>query len=188
MMSQNDPLDVLEAAGETAQKAFMTRRRWLQAGTASALGAVGYGYYYTQQPYRPTLRFDGRYAYAGPELPPVIHAVVQYANEIQGRPYAKGGGHQFLFDHAFDCSGAISHVLYRAGLLTGPLTSEDFAKFGQPGPGHYVTLFVKPGAHVFMAVCGLRFDTSGGKDNEGPRWRASARDASDFKTRHPMSL
>lgn len=187
-MSQNDPLDVIEDASKTAHKELMTRRRWIQAGSASLLGAAGLGYYYSQQPYRPTLHFDGRYAYAGPELPPLVHAIVRYANEIQGRPYERGGGHQVLFDHAFDCSGSISHVLYRAGLLTGPLTSEGFAKFGQKGPGRYVTLFVKPKSHVFMAVCGLRFDTSGGKDNEGPRWRATARDARGFETRHPVSL
>lgn len=178
----------MEDDSDITQPSFISRRRWLQIGSLSFISAAGIGYYYQHNPHRPTLHFDGRYAYAGQELPPLVHSIVRYANEIQGRPYERGGGHQFLFDNAFDCSGAISHILYRAGLLTGPLTSEGFAKFGQKGPGQYVTLFVKPKAHVFMAVCGLRFDTSGGKEGEGPRWRATPRDAQEFETRHPQYL
>ena len=167
--------------------AGLNRRQWLVGGSVSALGMIGAGYYYYQAA-QPHLNFDGQYAYAGPELPPVIQAVVQFANELQSRPYVTGGGHQVLFDYGFDCSGAVSHVLYRAGLLRGPLTSAGFANYGQRGAGRYITLFVKPGAHVFMSICGLRFDTSGGMAGEGPRWRPSSRNANDFQIRHPYNL
>ena len=166
----------------------LSRRRWLIGSGLSALGLAGGGYYYWRNYQQPHLVFDGQYAHAGPELPPVIHAIVQFANELQGRPYEAGGGHQVLFDDGFDCSGAVSHILYRAGLLSGSLTSSSFARYGQPGAGRFVTLFVRPGSHVFMAVCGLRFDTSGGQKGEGPRWRPTPRDPSGFMIRHPVNL
>lgn len=167
--------------------AKMTRRRWLIGSTVSALGMAGAGYYYYSNP-QPYLIFDGQYARPGPDLPPVVHAIVQYANELQARPYVTGGGHQVLFDYGFDCSGAVSHVLYRAGLMRGPLTSEGFASYGQLGPGRYVNLFVKPREHIFMSVCGLRFDTSGGTSGEGPRWRPAPRNPGGFQVRHPVNL
>jgi hypothetical protein len=174
---------------QEVQKLF-NRRKWLKTTSMSALGVAGagIGYYYWAPPAMPTLRFDGTYAYAGQELPPAVQHVVRYANEILGRPYERGGGHQKLFDEGFDCSGAISHVLFRAGLLQSPQTSAGFARYGQSGPGKYITLFVKPGEHVFMSVCGLRFDTTGGRAGEGPRWRASPRDPSGFVNRHPAGL
>lgn len=170
---------------ERVKQWAVTRRRMLKLGGFSALGAIGggVGYYYYQRV--PLLGFDGVFAYARPEHPPVVQAIVQYANEMQNKPYVMGGGHRVLFDQGFDCSGSVSHILYRAHLIEGPRTSVSFANYGEPGPGTYVTVFVKPGQHVFMSVCGLRFDTSGGQPGEGPRWHSSARDPSGFITRHP---
>lgn len=182
----NDEPDFSDMKG--SRFAGLTRRRWLLGSTVSALGLAGGGYYYWSQYAQPHLTFDGRYAYAGPELPPVIHAIVQFANELQSTPYETGGGHRLLFDNGFDCSGAVSHILYRAGLLGGSLTSEGFARYGLDGPGRYVNLFVKPREHVFMAVCGLRFDTSGGAKGEGPRWRPMPRRPDGFRIRHPANL
>lgn len=153
--------------------------------SAGALGLGGAAYYWVYPPLIPPLVFDGRFAYARAEHPAVVHALVRYCNEIQGKPYKSGGGHRFLYDDGFDCSGSISHVLCRAGLLSQPLDSRRFADYGHPGPGRYVSLFVKPGQHVFMSVCGLRFDTSGGKAGEGPAWRARPRDPQGFINRHP---
>lgn len=164
------------------------RRSWLIGDAVSALGAVGGSYYYWQTSRAPHLVFDGQYAHAGPELPPVIHAIVQYANELQSLPHERGGGHRVLFDDGFDCSGAISHILFRAHLLKAPLTSSSFASYGLPGAGRFVTLFVRPGSHVFMTVCGLRFDNAGGGKGEGPRWRPTPRDPKGFIIRHPMNL
>ena len=164
----------------------LSRRRWLYSGALSALAPAGGGYYYVQRV--PRLGFDGRYAYATPEMPPAVHAIVQYANQIQGMPYEPGGGHRVLFDDGFDCSGALSHVLYRAGLLRGPLTSASFAHYGLPSLGRFVTLFVRPGSHVFMVVCGLRFDTTGGRKGEGPRWRTTPRQTQGFNARHPLNM
>ena len=166
----------------------LDRRRWLKLGGLGALAAAsgGVGYYWHTQV--PLLDFDGRYAHATTAHPPVIHQIVAAANQLQDKPYKPGGGHQVLYDNGFDCSGSISHILYRVGLMLRPLNSQGFASYGLNGPGAYLTLFVRPGQHVFMSVCGLRFDTSGGARGEGPRWRSAARDAEGFTNRHPHGL
>ena len=175
--------------GDVVTSAGFDRRKFLKSLSASALGITGGGIiYYYQRPRILPLHFDGVYAQARPEHPPAIHAVVQYCKEIQGKPYVRGGGHKVLFDEAFDCSGSISHVLFRAGLLDRPLTSSGFASYGLPGPGSFLSLFVKPGSHVFMSVCGLRYDTTGKKSSSGPAWRQEPRNPSGFINRHPRGL
>lgn len=134
------------------------------------------------------LRYDGRYVSAHVGLPAQVQYAVSAGNSIQNKPYRRGGGHASVNDNAYDCSGSVSYVLIKAGLLRAPLPSTGFASYGLPGPGKYITIYVKPGEHVFMTVCGLRMDTSGGHDDEGPRWRAKPRSASGFIMRHPAGF
>ncbi|MBX7212106.1 MAG: hypothetical protein K1X78_27615 [Verrucomicrobiaceae bacterium] len=134
------------------------------------------------------LRFDGRQAAAPSTAPVQVKYAVGAANSIQNKPYRRGGGHGSVEDNAYDCSGSVSYVLIKAGLLRSPLPSSGFASYGLPGPGRYITIYVKPGEHVFMTVCGLRMDTSGGHDDEGPRWRAKPRTADGFIMRHPAGF
>ena len=136
----------------------------------------------------PALFFDGQRAYATGYHPLYIHHIVSHANALAHLPYKLGGGHRQLIDNGYDCSGSISYVLFRSGLLTAPLTSIQFAQFGNPGPGRYVTLYVKPGEHVFMTVCGLRYDTSGTVFHEGPRWRTTPRNYHGFLQRSIAGL
>lgn len=165
------------------------RRRWLKLGMWGALGTIGGGMsYYMAPPAIVPLYFNGLYAYAHDSHPAVVHQLVAAANELVREPYKWGGGHKFLWDNGFDCSGSVSHVLYRAQLLSQPLTSSAFAHYAWPGPGSYVTLFVNPGHHVFMQICGLRFDTSGTRAGEGPRWRTASRSYKGFYPRHPAWL
>lgn len=166
------------------------RRRWLKLGLWGALGSIGGlgGYYHGTAPPVAPLYFNGLYAYAHVTHPPVIHQLVAAANELVDKPYKWGGGHHYLFDSGFDCSGSVSHVLYRAGLLDRPLSSSAFVNYALPGQGCYVTLYVKPGHHVFMDICGLRFDTSGSREGEGPRWRIASRSYAGFYPRHPVQL
>lgn len=134
------------------------------------------------------LRFDGRYAEVPITFPrPVLHAVYA-ANTLQGKPYRMGGGHSRLYDSAYDCSGSISYILFHSGLLRSPLSSKEFANYGQPGPGRFITIYVKPGDHVFLTICGLRLDTTGGREGEGPRWRPKPRSTAGFIARHPPGL
>lgn len=179
--------EALDDSPEARAVRGLGRRRWLKLGGLGALAATAGGGYLWQRS-MPLLHFDGRHAHATAYHPPVIHQVVAFANQLLDKPYKTGGGHQVLFDNGFDCSGSVSHILYRAGLLVRPLNSRSFATYGAAGAGAYITLFVKPGQHVFMSVCGLRFDTTGGKPGEGPRWRPTARDTAGFFNRHPPGL
>lgn len=165
------------------------RRRWIKLGMWGALGTIGggLGYHLVPSAIVP-LYFDGLHAFAHESHPAIVHVLVATANQLVGKPYRRGGGHQVLFDNGFDCSGSVSHVLYRAKLLDGPLNSTGFARYAWPGPGNYLTVFVKPKHHVFMRICGLRFDTSGGQAGEGPRWRLAERSYAGFYTRHPAWL
>lgn len=131
----------------------------------------------------PALFFDGRHAHATGYHPLYIHHIVYHANALAHLPYKVGGGHRDLVDEGYDCSGSISYVLFCSGLLKYSLTSTQFAQYGNPGPGEYVTLYVKPGEHIFMTVCGLRYDTSGAVRHEGPRWRTAPRNYSGFQQR-----
>ena len=134
------------------------------------------------------LHFDGRYALVPATFHPVIHHAVHAGNRLQTKPYRHGGGHKRLEDSAYDCSGSVSYVLIRAGLLRSPLSSDTFARYGHPGPGRFITIYVKPGEHVFMTICGLRFDTTGGHESEGPRWRPQPRSTEGFILRDPPGL
>lgn len=118
-------------------------------------------------------------------LPVQVMYAVNAANHLQTSPYVFGAGHRRIEDSAYDCSSAVSYVLVKSGFLDRPLTSRQFASFGEPGPGRFITLWVKPGHHVFMTLCGLRLDTSGGATAQGPRWRTQGRSHDGFIPRHP---
>jgi len=137
----------------------------------------------------PVLSYDGRYAHAGPEMPLPVQIAVEAANRLQGKPYVWGGGHKYLYDRGYDCSGSVSHVLHQAALLPGPRLSQDFRNYGLPGPGRFITIYAR-GGHVFLSVCGLRFDTSdiGSGRGDGPRWRPTARNPRGYALRHPPGL
>lgn len=160
----------------------------MKLGMWGALGSVGGLIYHLAPSAVVPLYFNGLYAFAHYTHPPIVHQLVAAANELVDKPYKLGGGHRLLFDNGFDCSGSVSHVLYRAKLLDRPLTSAAFARYALPGHGNYVTVFVKPGHHVFMQICGLRFDTTGPRAHEGPRWRIPSRSYRGFAARHPAWL
>lgn len=136
----------------------------------------------------PLIRFDGRYASCSASLPGQVQYLINAANHLQSSPYVRGAGHGRVEDRAYDCSSSTSYTLIKAGLLKSPLTSAGFANYGAPGEGRFITIWVKPGEHVFMTVCGLRLDTSGGKASEGPRWRTKGRSYAGFTPRHPFGF
>jgi hypothetical protein len=134
------------------------------------------------------LSFNGRFAAAPAHLPAPVQYAVAAGNQLQNKPYVRGGGHRNVIDSAYDCSGSVSYTLINAGLLSRPLSSKEFANFGEAGPGKFITIYVKPGEHVFMSICGLRLDTTGGSEGQGPRWRPTARSTNGFILRHPFGL
>lgn len=134
------------------------------------------------------IRFDGRFASCSASLPAQVQYAINAANHLQSSPYVRGAGHGRVEDMAYDCSSSVSYTLIKAGLLRAPLTSQSFASYGEAGQGRFITIWVKPGEHVFMTICGLRLDTSGGARGEGPRWRAKGRNMDGFIARHPFGL
>jgi peptidoglycan hydrolase-like protein with peptidoglycan-binding domain len=141
-----------------------------------------------QTPVAPaTIGPDRRTAIAPAGAPPAVAQVIAAANEITRTHYRYGGGHGRGFDDtAFDCSGAVSHALHGAALVTTPLDSTQFERWGSAGRGRWITVYANAG-HAYMVVAGLRFDTSGPGES-GPRWRPQARSSAGFTARHPAGL
>ena len=135
------------------------------------------------------LRTDGRAAIPS-GAPLRVRAIIAAANRIIGRRYKWGGGHARLNDSGYDCSGSVSYALIRSGELAGPLVSGGFARWGERGPGAYVTIYANRG-HVYMEVAGLRFDTSAVGDpagRDGVRWRPAIGRRPTFAVRHLPGL
>jgi cell wall-associated NlpC family hydrolase len=123
-------------------------------------------------------------ALAPPNAPGPIKAAISGANEIVGRPYVWGGGHQSWYSAGYDCSGAVSYALGAAGLLSAPLDSTRLESWGDPGPGHWLTVYANAG-HAYAVIAGLRFDTVGDARGTGPRWHAEGPYPQGFVARHP---
>ena len=123
-------------------------------------------------------------AYAPPDAPAEVEKVIRAGNVVARAPYRWGGGHGRWLDDGYDCSGSVSFALFAGGLLDGPLNSSGLARWGKRGPGKWITVFANDG-HVFMAVGGLRFDTSGRDSrNGGSRWQLNPRGTGGFAVRH----
>jgi cell wall-associated NlpC family hydrolase len=133
----------------------------------------------------PSVRSDGT-AVAPRSVPDVVAVVIAAGNEIATKPYKWGGGHGAWSDTGYDCSGSVSFALAGAGLLDSPLDSRGFMRWGDAGPGRYISIYANDG-HAFMVVAGLRFDTSGAQG--GTRWQpANGRSYDGFVVRHPPGL
>jgi peptidoglycan hydrolase-like protein with peptidoglycan-binding domain len=133
------------------------------------------------------LSSDGHTAQAPAGAPAEVQEVIAAANEITDTPYRYGGGHGNGFnDTAFDCSGAVSHALHGANMVTRPLDSTDFESWGSSGRGQWITVYANSG-HAYLVVAGLRFDTSGSGES-GPRWRTTTASTSGYVARHPAGF
>ena len=132
-------------------------------------------------------------AYAPYDAPAAVVRVIDAANQIVRTPYRWGGGHGSFNDTAYDCSGAVSFALNGGNLLTSPLGSSSFMRWGVGGRGRWITVYTNPG-HAFLVVAGLRFDTGmrdrrvrGTYPGSGPRW-GRARPTRGFAARHPSGF
>jgi peptidoglycan hydrolase-like protein with peptidoglycan-binding domain len=133
-----------------------------------------------------TLAPDGRTALAPAGAPPAVQAAIAAANRITSTPYRYGGGHGDFEDVAYDCSGAVSYALHGAGLLDSPEDSSRLMRYGESGPGTWITVYAR-GSHAYVVIAGLRFDTSGSGE-KGPRWRPEPRSGRGYTVRHPPGL
>jgi hypothetical protein len=128
-------------------------------------------------------------AYAPSNAPDSVKHAIWAVNTICRRPYVWGGGHGSFHDYGYDCSGTVSFALHYAGLLSSPIPSGDFLRYGQRGRGRWFTIYSRHG-HVWAMIAGLRLDTTdlryGG--DVGPRWHDDGRDTWGFEARHPVGL
>jgi hypothetical protein len=132
-----------------------------------------------------TLGPDGL-AIAPAGAPPQVAALIAAGNQIAKLPYRYGGGHGDFDDTAYDCSGSVAFALHGAGLLDATLDSSALARWGEAGPGTWLTIYAKK-THAYLIVAGLRFDTSG-RRTTGTRWQAAPRSARGFTLRHRAGL
>ncbi|MFN8215144.1 MAG: lytic transglycosylase domain-containing protein [Solirubrobacterales bacterium] len=120
--------------------------------------------------------------------------------------YVWGGSHGASPTPAngpFDCSSAVSHLLQVGGFHNPTMDTRALAGWGEPGPGRWVTIFVKPygeQAHTFIRFAadvtpaGKRYwGTSGAVEpGHGPGWipeaTFSAGYLAGFQQRHPAGL
>ncbi len=142
---------------------------------------------------------DGTAA-APQDAPAAVKLAIAAANEIHTKPYPVPDVHYGSLAQlwpAYDCSGTVSYVLYRAGLHTAwPDVSGTLEQWGLPGPGRWITVYADSG-HTWIVIAGLAFDTAdyGGPNiplGSGPRWRqnplGNLADGRSYVTRHPPGL
>ncbi len=142
---------------------------------------------YQYEPGKTAILRNGK-AIAPKNAPSQVKRAIAAANSIVNKRYRLGGGHRRHHDTHYDCSGSTSFVLKEAGLLTKTRNSAGFLNYGQRGPGEWISVYAKRG-HVFLVICGLRFDTTGNRRRgEGPRWRVEGRNTKRFLVRHPTGL
>lgn len=125
-------------------------------------------------------------AVAPQNAPDSVKAMIAAGNKIAKTPYIYGGGHGSWEDKGYDCSGSVSYALHGAGLLDASMASGGFMTWGNGGPGQWVSMYANEG-HIYMVVAGLRFDTSGAKQ-DGTRWHATSRPTKGYVVRHPDGL
>ncbi len=126
-----------------------------------------------------------RAQHSGP-TPARVTAAVDAADIIADTPYIWGGGHDGFQALGYDCSGSVSWVLHGAGLLDQPLTSGELERYGDPGPGRWITIYANA-VHTFMVIGGWRYDT-GNLPSTGTRWSDTGRSTAGFVARHPPGL
>ena len=147
------------------------------------------------------IQSDGSAA-APADAPTAVKLAIAAANQIHAHPYAIGpapvhyGALSSLWP-AYDCSGAVSYVLYKAGLHSvWPDVSGTLERWGQPGPGRWITVYANC-RHTFIDIAGRAFDTAdyGGPNlpaGSGPRWRqnptGNLADGLAYVARHPAGL
>ena len=129
----------------------------------------------------------GGIAYAPANAPMAVKNAIWAVNAIIRKPYRWGGGHATFFDVGYDCSGSVSFLLHNAGVLDAPTPSKGLLSWGQAGRGRWITVYTRSG-HAFAIVAGLRLDTTGKSEREGPRWHSDFRDLGKFAARHPPGM
>jgi len=135
---------------------------------------------------------------AAPErAPAAVKRLIAAGNELVGKPYLWGGGHGTplgSISQFYDCSSAVSYLLFHAGLFVSPFAwvSGDLgSRYGAAGYGRWISV-LGDADHVYLYAAGLRFDThrwdSADGGVEGIGWHTEQRPDTGFHPRHPVGL
>jgi hypothetical protein len=154
----------------------------------------------------PTARIlPGGLAAAPQDAPQTVKDAIAAGNQIDDKPYSVPPGSPAAHYGplaqlwpAYDCSGAVSYLLYKIGQLSAAEDSGELESWGQPGPGNWITVYAS-GPHTWIVVAGIAFDTSatgqtvaGTPAGSGPRWRpdptGNLGDGYRYVQRHPAGL
>jgi hypothetical protein len=135
-------------------------------------------------------------AYAPSYAPLTVQKAIWAGNQIHTKPYIAVHYPSLAWMWpGYDCSGSVSFVLYKAGLLSSsPDVSGDFETWGRRGAGRWITVWGSAG-HAFTEVAGIVFDTAQYASvtpvGNGPRWQpawilpSQLSDGEDYSERHP---
>lgn len=138
-------------------------------------------------------------AYAPSYAPLAVQEAIWAGDQIRTKPYrALHYASLARLWPAYDCSGSVSYVLYKAGLHSRvPDVSGGFDTWGERGSGQWITVFGSAG-HAFVEIAGIVMDTAhyagttpGGS---GPRWQPASiipsqlHDGNSYFRRHPVGL
>jgi hypothetical protein len=132
----------------------------------------------------------GGIALAPAQAPLAVKRAIWAANQLHSKPYRYGGGHASFHDGGYDCSGTVSYALGGGGLISSPMSSSDFRRYGQRGQGRWITVYTRNG-HAFAVIAGLRLDTTPGDSSRyrwAPRWQTTFRGPAGFEARRPVGL
>lgn len=135
-------------------------------------------------------RLQSGQASAPESAPLAVKRAIWAANQLRSKPYRYGGGHKSFIDSGYDCSGTISYALGGGGLIPSPMSSTDFRRYGESGPGKWITVYARNG-HTFAIIAGLRLDTTPfitAHDRWAPRWQSTIRPPIGFEARHPVGF
>jgi hypothetical protein len=148
-------IDIYDWRGRASQQAWGTRRVTVTPASAPAssrtcsateTGAGGTA----------LILPDGR-AMAPVNAPTTVKLAIAAGNLIHTRPYPSPDVHYgslARFWPAYDCSGAVSFVLYGARVLgSSALDSTGLESYGVPGPGRWITTYANP-THTWIVVAG----------------------------------
>jgi cell wall-associated NlpC family hydrolase len=183
---------VLACAGLLALTGAATASAQSSGGGASTGGSA---FIPPPPPPQKAMIWHGR-AIAPAGAPQRVKQVIEWGNQIIGKPYVYGGGHRAVtsrtrvrLDRGYDCSGSVSHALLGGRFLRAPLDSSSFEGWGQSGPGTWITVYTNPG-HAYLVVAGLRLDTSlrDDKTRTGPAWSKKLRRSASYVPRHPRGF
>jgi hypothetical protein len=137
-----------------------------------------------------TARLHRGEAAAPKKAPDAVKRAIWAANQLRSKPYRYGGGHRSFYDVGYDCSGTVSYALGAAGLISSPMSSTEFRKYGRRGRGKWITIYARDG-HTFAVIAGLRLDTTAWDNSTyrwAPRWQIADRTPRGFQARHPVGL